>query len=50
MLWSESSESWRHYAVRRNSDFWLLDAKGNRIGDSPQPTDVRTVEDLLQNL
>ena len=34
MLWSESSESWRHFAIRNNSDFWLIDQEGNRIDNS----------------
>ena len=34
MLWSESPESWRQFAIQRNSDFWLIDKDGNRIDNS----------------
>ena len=50
MLWSDSLDAWRHYGVRSNSDFWLLDSVGNRIGDSPRPYDEATVRELLDGL
>jgi hypothetical protein len=34
MLWSESSDAWRHFAISTNSDFWLIDKDGNRIDNS----------------
>ena len=47
MLWSPSSESWRHYNVNNNSYMWLLDAQGNRIGENAQPYSTSTVEEFL---
>ncbi len=50
MLWSDSFDSWRHYGVSRNSDFWLLDHSGNRVGNSSQPYREQSVQDLLADL
>ena len=50
MLWSDSFDSWRHYGVQRNSDFWLIDPEGNRVGDSSRPYDQRAAEEMLDGL
>lgn len=50
MLWSDSFDVWRHYGVSRNSDVWLLDAAGNRVGDSSRPYDQGRIEGLLDDL
>ena len=34
MLWSDSSESWSHFGVRRNSTVLLLDRSGNVVEGS----------------
>ena len=39
MLWSESTDVWRHFVVQRNSDVWLVDKDGNRINNSSTPFD-----------
>ena len=50
MLWSDSAEAWHHYGVYSNSDFWLIDSVGDRVGDSPRPYDGALVEQLLNDL
>ena len=32
MVWEQGGSSWRHYGIRLNSETWLLDKNGNRIG------------------
>jgi len=32
MLWDPTGSTWKHYGIVQNSETWLLDAKGNRIG------------------
>ena len=39
MLWSDSSEVWRYFAVQSNSEAWLVDKDGNRIDSSSTPFD-----------
>ena len=50
MLWSESVEAWRHFAVQRESDFWLIDKDGNRINNSSTPYDESHIYDHLAAL
>ena len=50
MLWSESPESWRHFAIQRNSDFWLIDKDGNRIDNSATLYDESHIEAHLASL
>lgn len=50
MLWSESPEVWRYFAVQRNSDFWLVDPDGNRINNSSTPFDESHIEAHLAKL
>ena len=50
MLWDSTSESWRHYGVQRNSDLWLLDPNGNRVGERFYRLDENYVEELLAGL
>ncbi len=50
MLWDPTSESWRHYGVQRNSDLWLLDPNGNRVGERFYRLDEDYVEELLSGL
>ena len=50
MLWDSTYESWRHYGVQRNSDFWLLDSNGNRVGKRFYRLDKTYVEELLAGL
>ena len=39
MLWSDSAEVWRYFAVTNNSDVWLVDKDGNRIDNGATPFD-----------
>lgn len=32
MVWEQGGSSWRHYGIRLNSETWLLDKNGNRLG------------------
>ncbi len=50
MLWSESSESWRHFAIQSNSDFWLIDQHGNRIDNSSTLYDESHIDAHLASL
>ena len=50
MLWDPTFESWNHYGVQRNSDLWLLDPSGNRVGDRFYRLDIGYVEELLSGL
>lgn len=50
MLWSESSDAWRHFAILENSDFWLIDKDGNRIDSSATPYDESHIEAHLASL
>ena len=50
MLWSDSFDSWRHYEINNNSDMWLLDANGNRVGERFYKFDENYVEELLDTL
>ena len=50
MLWSESVEAWRHFAVLRESDYWLIDKDGNRVNNSSTPYNESHVYDHLAAL
>ena len=50
MLWDSTYQSWRHYGVQRNSDLWLLDPSGNRVGDRFYRLDTGYIEELLSGL
>ena len=50
MLWSESSEAWRQFAIRSNSEFWLIDKDGNRIDNSATLYDESHIEHHLASL
>ena len=50
MLWDSTFESWRHYGVQRNSDHWLLDPSGNRVGNRFNRFNEGYVEELLAGL
>ena len=50
MLWDPTFESWSHYGVQRNSDLWLLDPSGNRVGERFYRLDTGYVEELLAGL
>ncbi len=50
MLWDPTFESWRHYGVQRNSDLWLLDPNGDRVGERFYRLDESYVEELLSGL
>ena len=50
MLWDSTYQSWRHYGVQRNSDLWLLDPSGNRVGERFYKLDKNYVEELLAGL
>ena len=47
MLWDPTSDSWNHYGIRSNSDFWMLDGSGNRLADRFNGLDEDYVEQLL---
>ena len=47
MLWSDSSESWRHFDVSRNSSVRLLDRAGNLADDGPGSFDAASLRDRL---
>ena len=32
MVWDSSFASWRHYGITINSETWLIDTNGNRMG------------------
>lgn len=32
MVWESNASTWRHYGIRINSETWLLDKQGNRVG------------------
>ena len=50
MLWDSTFESWRHYSIQRNSENWLLDSSGNRVGERFYRLDTGYVEELLAGL
>ena len=50
MLWSDSNESWRHFAVSRNSSVRLLDSAGNLVDDGPGSFDAASLSDQLATL
>ena len=50
MLWSDSSDSWRHFGVRRNSSVRLLDSSGNLADDGPGGFDPASLNDRLTTL
>ena len=50
MLWDPSFESWIHYDIRRNSDVWLIDQQGNRIGERFFALDTDYIFEQLPDL
>ncbi len=48
-LWDESDTVHEHYGSR-NSQVWLLDKDGNRVGNSPSGFSVSRLERLLDKL
>lgn len=50
MLWDPSFESWRHYGIRVNSEVWLLDTDGNRVGEQFFALDHDAIETGLASL
>ena len=50
MLWSDSSEVWRHFAVTSNSDVWLVDKDGNHIDSSLTPFEDSHIGAHIANL
>ena len=47
MVWDPSFESWLHYGIQINSEVWLLDPDGNRIGQKFFGLDEGHIDDLL---
>lgn len=50
MLWSDSSESWSHFGVRRNSTVMLLDRGGNVVEGSTGSYDPGSLIEQLATL
>ena len=50
MLWDPSFESWRHYEIRINSEVWLLDTNGNRVGQKFFALDEGYIDELLAQM
>ena len=50
MLWSDSSEVWRYFAVTSNSDVWLVDKDGNHIDRSLTPFEDSHIGAHIANL
>ena len=50
MLWSASTQSWRHFDVSRNSSVRLLDSAGNLVDDGPGSFDAASLSDRLATL
>lgn len=50
MLWSDSSESWSHFGVRRNSTVLLLDRSGNVVEGSAGSYDPDSLIEQLATL
>ena len=47
MLWSDSSEPWRHFGVGRNSSVRLLDGGGNLADDGPSSFNPTSISERL---
>lgn len=47
MLWDPTFDSWGHYGIRSNSDSWMLDRSGNRLGERFNGLDEDYVEEVL---
>ncbi len=47
MLWDPTFDSWNHYGIRSNSDFWVLDRGGHRLGDRFNGLEIDRIEELL---
>ncbi len=43
MVWDKSFDSWRHYGIQINSQTWLLDRFGNRVGAKRFGFDEKTL-------
>lgn len=50
LLWDESNVAWEHYGRPENSNIWLLDRFGTRLGDGPTRFSIRNAEELLVDL
>ena len=50
MLWSDSSEAWSHFGVRRNSTVMLLDRGGNVVEGSAGSYDPDSLIEQLTTL
>ena len=50
MLWSDSSESWNHFGVTRNSTVMLLDRGGNVVEGSTGSFDPGSLLEQLATL
>ncbi len=50
MLWSDSSESWSHFGVRRNSTVLLLDRGGSVVEGTKGSYEPDSIVDQLAGL
>ncbi|MGI9600548.1 MAG: TlpA family protein disulfide reductase [Acidimicrobiales bacterium] len=50
MLWDPGFESWLHYGIQVNSEVWLLDTNGNRVGNKFFALDEGTIDDLMAQI
>ncbi len=49
-LWDDTNRVYQHYGRPYNSNFWLLDQNGDRVGDRAVSFSVRSAQEKLDSL
>lgn len=50
MVWDASFTTWRHYGIQVNSETWLLDKFGRRVGQKRFGLDESKILDAVRTL